>query len=642
MLANTLKVVVGAITYLVDSPKDDGGLKATVRAVREEMTAQGVPNARTLHHDRINLDVAKARTAFAENAGTDAADLLEVCSRVRDYITPVAQPADETPEPADPETVEHANSLLADPNLLDQLGTAIRASGYAGDLHNLKLLYLALTSRVTTRPINVLVGGPSSAGKNFLVDTVVAFFPAAAVYLVGAMSERALVYTDADFEHRHVVISEAAAIHRDGIGTLIMRCLVWGNQLDYEVTEQDPEGGLRTRRIIKPGPTGLITTSVKDVEDELNTRLLTLTVADDEAATRDILVATGRRATGDHAAGPDLRVWHEAQRWLAEDGAHEVVIPFASELATLFPAKLIRARRDFPQLLALIEASAILHQQQRERDEHGRIIASETDYRIVYDLAAPVFGAAASEGIAPAVRETVAKVAELTKDTEGGTISAHALGTALKLGKAAISRRVGLALKGGFLVNEEPIKGKPSKLRVGDPLPEHANLPAPGTLFGAPTLPEIVRTVEYPAKSRRSDAEMTVRMGESNTRTVRSEYPHHSNGLSEQQKSHNGAETSELFECSSAFAEEGGGTARPSTSTVNGADPVVTMSKRLAKLSPQDLATYRKEVGTAPPDDPHLHLDRQALALFDAMHAAAPEHDRAPRDLLPMPRPTAQ
>ena len=78
--------------------------------------------------------------------------------------------------------MEQAKTLLDDPTLLTQLGEAIRASGYAGDLHNPKLLYLALTSRVTKRPINVLVGGPSSAGKNFLVDTVVAFFPAAAAY----------------------------------------------------------------------------------------------------------------------------------------------------------------------------------------------------------------------------------------------------------------------------------------------------------------------------------------------------------------------------------------------------------------------------------------------------------------------------
>ena len=240
------------------------------------------------------------------------------------------------------------------------------------------------------------------------------------------MSERALVYTDADFQHRHVVISEAAAIHRDGIGALIMRCLIWGNQLDYEVTEQDPDGGLRTRRITKPGPTGLITTSVKGIEDELNTRLLTLTVPDDERRRATFWPHTGKRAAG--RSRRRHRTCASGTRPSAGSprrGRTRSSSRSRSTLAALFPAKLIRARRDFPQLLALIEASAILHQQQRERDEQGRIIATEADYRIVYDLAAPVFGAAAAEGVTPAVRETVATVAELTKGEEGATVSAH-------------------------------------------------------------------------------------------------------------------------------------------------------------------------------------------------------------------------
>ena len=121
---------------------------------------------------------------------------------------------------------------------------------------------------------------------------------------------------------------------------------------------------------------------------------------DDEQTTRDILRTRGERAA---APGASRRTAtrHEAQRWLAEEGTHEVAIPFATTLAGLFPAKLVRARRDFEQLITLIEACAILHQQQRDRDQQGRIIATETDYRIVYDLAGSVFGAAAAEGVTP-------------------------------------------------------------------------------------------------------------------------------------------------------------------------------------------------------------------------------------------------
>jgi hypothetical protein len=46
---------------------------------------------------------------------------------------------------------------------------------------------------------------------------------------------------------------------------------------------------------------------------------------------------------------------------------------------------------------------------------------------------------------------------------------------------------------------------------------------------------------------------------------------------------------------------------------------VVELAKRIASLSDDDLQTYRSEVTSAPANDPHIHLDRQALALFDAM-----------------------
>jgi hypothetical protein len=547
MRGSTHKVVVSGATYLIDNPHDDNGIKASISAVSEESTAQGVPTTRTLHCDRINLDRAKDRETFAAKAGTDPAHLIEIRSRLLDLLTPVANPADTMPEPAEPEVVEWAMALLDDPTLLTRLGETIRASGYAGDLRSPKLLYLALMSRVTARPVNVLIGGPSSAGKTFLMESVADCFPSAATYAIGAMSERALVYTDADFAHRHLLISEAAAIHREGIGALIVRSVIWGNQLEYEITEQDADGSWRTRRICKLGPTGLITTSVKGIEAELETRILTLTVPDDEQTTRDILRTRGERAAGSRREAPDLQHWHEAQRWLVEEGTHEVTIPFATTLATLFPAKLVRARRDFEQLITLIEACAILHQRQRERDEQGRIIASEADYRIIYDLAGSVFGAAAAEGVTPAVRDTIATVAALTNGEEGTTVSAHTVATALKLGRPAVSRRLTLALKGGFLVNEEPVKGKPHKLRVGDPLPEEATLPTP----------DMVRTLEHPPKTPPGPAETTLRMGHANAPTVRVEHPHASNGASEQPNPRGSAESRELFEYSNGFAGEG-------------------------------------------------------------------------------------
>jgi hypothetical protein len=48
-------------------------------------------------------------------------------------------------------------------------------------------------------------------------------------------------------------------------------------------------------------------------------------------------------------------------------------------------------------------------------------------------------------------------------------------------------------------------------------------------------------------------------------------------------------------------------------------DPIVETAKGLAALAPDELAAYRLELAVAPATDPHVYLDRKALALFDAM-----------------------
>jgi hypothetical protein len=499
MRTSTLKVAIGDVTYYIDDPKLGDGLKATVSVVKE-----GEPLARILHRHRFNLDSASARDKFAAAAGTTADDLLEVRDRVLDFLAPVPPPSDEPAPEIDPAVHAAAETLLTDPKLLARLRDTVAGLGYAGALTLPVIVFLALVSRFLSRPINLVVGGPSAAGKSFLVELVARLFPADATYALNGMSERALIYTDADLRHRTLIVGEASVLHRDGIGASFLRSIAWEGHAVY-ITVEKTSDGLRPLRIEKPGPTGFITTSTRGVEAELETRVLSIYVPDDEGATREILLKTASRFNGRRPDEPDLRPWHEAQRILAEEGNREVTIPFAETLGTLYPAKQVRSRRDFSQLVALLQASAILHQRQRERDDDGRIVATEADYRTVYELGAPVFGAIAAEGVTPAVRETVAMVAELTRDPDrprddegrGRTIHADAgprtvtvgrLATALERDKSAVSRRVAVALRGGFLTNDEKTKGKPYRLRLGDPLPEERPaLPPSENVFDTPS-----------------------------------------------------------------------------------------------------------------------------------------------------------
>jgi len=129
------------------------------------------------------------------------------------------------------EALRQSGSLLEDPRLLDRVDDILQRRGLVGDKSNARLLYLALTSRLLARPVNVNVEGPSAAGKNFTVSQVVSLFPAEAAHLLTAFSERSLAYTEVDLRHQFVIVNEATALHRDGVGGTIVRTLAWEGRL---------------------------------------------------------------------------------------------------------------------------------------------------------------------------------------------------------------------------------------------------------------------------------------------------------------------------------------------------------------------------------------------------------------------------
>jgi len=209
-------------------------------------------------------------------------------------------------------------------------GQTAQALGYTGPAEAerlFRLVYLGMTSRVQSRPINLTVIGPRAAGKSFFVMTSARLFPSAATYTLSGMSERLLAYTDADLQHRMLIIGEASALHRDGIGASLLRSIAWEGQLVYETVEKTNDG-LKPRRLSKPGPTGFITITTGQLEAELSTRVLEVTVPDPPDVTRVIVKATAERANGKAPDDPDLWPWIAAQHWIATEGSHEVTIHF--------------------------------------------------------------------------------------------------------------------------------------------------------------------------------------------------------------------------------------------------------------------------------------------------------------------------
>jgi len=265
-----------------------------------------------------------------------------------------------------------------------------------------------------------------------------------------------------------LVIYETTGMAGD-IQTYMVRSLLSEGRIRYAGVEKRKDG-MRPRLIEREGPTGLITTTTEiKLHPENETRLLSLTVTDSAAQTQAVLLA--------HATGapdsPDLRPWHDLQNWLAQ-GPASVVIPYLVTLARNIPAVAVRLRRDFPAVTALIKAHALLHQLHRERDDAGVIVATIEDYAVVRELVADLVADAAERAVPDTVRETVEQVRILT-DPEGET-TVLAVAQALGLDKSTASRRVRMAIERGHLRNLEDKRGRPSRLVLGDPLPEEQTI----------------------------------------------------------------------------------------------------------------------------------------------------------------------
>lgn len=388
--------------------------------------------------------------------------------------------------------------LAKEPDILGRFAGVLARRGLAGEVRVAKLLYLVLTSRFLPRPVSAAVKGPSSAGKSHAIEKVLDFFPADAYYALSAMSERALAYSEEPLRHRIMIIYEAAGLTGD-FASYLMRSLLSEGRVRYETVEKTG-AGLRPRLIEREGPTGLlVTTTAVHLHPENETRLLSIPVTDTPHQTRAIFRALADETTRrepDPAQDAELQEWRALQEWLA-GAEHDVTIPYAMALADLVPPVAVRLRRDFPMVLNLIRAHAILHQATRSRDASGQIVAGLEDYAAIRALVADLVSEGVEATVPATIRETVRAVAELSGSQAAGVLpglglngtaapgsaSVSQVATFLQIDKGAASRRVKVCLDRGYLTNLEQGRGKPYKLQVGEPLPEDQEiLPHPDRL----------------------------------------------------------------------------------------------------------------------------------------------------------------
>jgi DNA primase len=329
------------------------------------------------HVDTLDLYSARARSVFTAAAAgelgldpdvvkRDLGRVLLACERLADEAVTAAQsPADE-PEPMTAEERAAALSLLRDPDLAGRITADFERAGMAGEAVNCLVGYLAAVSRKLPRPLAVIVQSTSAAGKSALMDAVLSFVPEADRVKFSAMTGQSLFYMgESDLAHKVLAVAEEEGAER---AAYALKLLSSDGQLSIASTGKDTVSGrLVTHTYTVTGPAAIfLTTTAIDVDEELLSRCIVLTVDEGREQTRAIHARQRAAQTlGGLLAGIErdqvVKLHQDAQRLI--EPLH-VVNPYAGDLT--FADATVRTRRDHIKYLTLIAAVTLLHQHQRQ------------------------------------------------------------------------------------------------------------------------------------------------------------------------------------------------------------------------------------------------------------------------------------
>ncbi len=380
---------------------------------------------------------------------------------------------------------QEAKAVIEASDPLKVIESAIRGLGYGGDIKPALITYLAVTSRLLemrpgAMPVHLLLTGPSSGGKSYTLGVIKTLMPTEGYHVIDAGSPRVLIYDEAPLEHKALVFGEADSLPagEDNPAASAIRNLLQDHYLHYEVTIRNREtGDYQTKRVHKPGPTVLITTSTRSLGDQLMTRFFTLELGDSrEQISAALETQAGLETKGIQCPDAGLVAF---QSYLQLKVPVKVTVSYAIELGTGMAkmASAPRILRDFARLMSLIKAVALIRHHQRQLDSEGRVVAELADYETVRGLVNDMY-VDSSTGATNDIRKLVEAVITLdTRQTDGERITNTTLAKHLNIGIMQASRRAKRALKLDWLVNREQRKYHPADYAPGEPMPEVEGLP---------------------------------------------------------------------------------------------------------------------------------------------------------------------
>jgi len=270
---------------------------------------------------------------------------------------------------------------------------------FAGDPQVVMAGVIAASSRGMTDPIALYYRGQSSSGKTFAVEYALKFVDPDACIRIVASSVGVWIYRDESYQDKAVFLGEVDSLPQgDSPIASAVRAAMSKGRMIYETTS-DTAQGRKAFQYDKGGNFALLTTGIRSLEAQTNTRMLTIEVPDGKEQITLIGEKTFAAETGDSAREPnDWKAWHMWSSLVeAYPASISIPIPFASTLWNLIPAsykRQSRLNRDGVNLLTAIKTVAKMRSMAFE-GVPARVEATIDDYAVVRRAFGIAFAAAA-------------------------------------------------------------------------------------------------------------------------------------------------------------------------------------------------------------------------------------------------------
>ena len=344
-----------------------------------------------------------------------------------------------------------AESWLKSQHFFPRVLAGVGKVGLVGEARNGLVVYLVAVSRLLEKPLNLLVKGQSSSGKNYLVRTVLKLVPEDCVHEISSQSERALNYLQKkSLEHKLIYIYEQGAKGRFALSNRLL--LSEGKLVHWAAGLR--RGRVATERRVTVGPVSSISTTTADrlaIDDE--SRHISVWLDESPAQTKRIVVA---HASNQQVGLPKekIKVWHEVQRLLEKRARYPIKVPkWFGEMAAGLPSEDLRMRRYFSAFFEACKTVCLIRSfrlDEKKVRKRGKLTVTFVDFAVAALIFDSVFVESLERLEGPNV-ETLRNVEAISSEEGGRPVDASQFAEKLRISSDVAYKRLRDAVRAGVV-----------------------------------------------------------------------------------------------------------------------------------------------------------------------------------------------